>query len=175
MKEFEFFLAQLPIAQYVFFKTDELTFSDRVRKICEEECPRYAKSWACPPGVGSVEACKAKCLSYPEGLMLLTLTEVDDISDMEQTLATRAPHEKLTHQVAEKMRALGFEVYGLSTESCALCQRCTYPHAPCKRIAQMFPCVESHGILATALLERYNIDYLYGNQVVTWVSLLLYR
>ena len=43
-------LTQLPIVEYLFFETEELTFSPRVRYICETECPRYGKSWACAPG-----------------------------------------------------------------------------------------------------------------------------
>ena len=47
-------LAELPVAQYVFFPTRELEFSERIRTVCRQECPRYGKSWACPPAVGSV-------------------------------------------------------------------------------------------------------------------------
>lgn len=39
----------------------------------------------------------------------------------------------------------------------------------------MFPCVESHGILVTALAERYGVEFQAGNNLVTWFSLLLYR
>ena len=42
-------LSALPLYQYAFIKTDELTFSPRVRYICKTECPMYGKSWACPP------------------------------------------------------------------------------------------------------------------------------
>ena len=41
-------LAQLPILQYEFISTSELTFSKRVRRVCEAECPMYGRSWACP-------------------------------------------------------------------------------------------------------------------------------
>ncbi len=168
-------LAELPVAQYEFFRTEELTFSERIRTVCEQECPRYGKTWACPPGVGSVEECRQKCLSYPNGLLISTLTEVRDISDLEETLATRAPHEAITRQVAKLLRDEGVEVFGLSTESCAICEHCTYPNAPCRHADKMFPCVESHGIIVTELAERYGVEYQYGNQVVTWFSLLLYR
>ena len=33
-------LAELPIAQYAFFATEELEFSARIRTVCETECPR---------------------------------------------------------------------------------------------------------------------------------------
>ncbi len=172
---FEAALAELPVAQYIFFPTKELEFSDRVRTVCRQECPRYGKSWACPPAVGTVEECRARCLSYPEGLLFSTLTEVQDISDMEQTLATRPAHEAVTHKVAGLLRAQGVEVYGLSSESCAICPQCSYPDAPCRHPDKMFPCVESHGIVVTALAEKYGIEYQYGNNVVTWFSLLLFR
>ena len=89
-------LAELPLAEYVWFETAELEFSERIRTVCRENCPRYNKTWACPPAVGSVEACRARCLSYPQGLLITSLTEVADIADTEAALATRGPHEELT-------------------------------------------------------------------------------
>ena len=55
-------LAVLPLYSYHFFNPSELDFSDRIRWICQHECPMYDKSWACPPAVGEVGECKAKCL-----------------------------------------------------------------------------------------------------------------
>ena len=83
-------LAELPILQYEFIRTEELTFSERVRAVCEAECPMYGKSWSCPPGVGSVEACRARCQRYPRALLLTTAAEVRDTADMAETLATRS-------------------------------------------------------------------------------------
>ena len=57
-------LAELPLYGYFFIDPKELEFSDRIRWICEHECPMCGKTWACPPGVGSVTYCKAKCRSY---------------------------------------------------------------------------------------------------------------
>ena len=167
-------LVNLPLYQYAFMKSEELTFTERVRHICQTECGRYGTTWACPPAVGTVEECRAKCLSYPELLMISTVTEVSDISDMEETLATRAEHEQITFEVVELVKAQGCDVRVLSTESCAMCETCTYPHGPCRHPDRMFPCVESQGILVTALCEKYGMEFFNGN-IVTWVSLILYR
>ena len=51
-------LADLPIAQFEFFSTEELEFSPRIRQVCQQECPRYGQTWACPPAVGTVEECR---------------------------------------------------------------------------------------------------------------------
>lgn len=168
-------LRELPIVQYEFFETRNLTFTQRVREVCRLECPMYGKSWACPPAVGTVEECRERCLEYPQGLLIVTMAEVPDIADLEATLATRGPHEEVTRQVHAAMREQGAEVYVLSTEACAICPECAYPGAPCRHPELMYPCVESHGILVTELAEGFGIGFQAGGNIVTWFSLLLYR
>jgi len=169
-------LSQLPLYTYHFITPDQLEFSDRIRWICEHECPMYGESWACPPGVGSVETCSALCNSYKNCLVISTITEVDDISDIAQTLATRPDHEAITNQVRDLMRAQGTDPYILSTEACALCDRCAYLDGePCRFPEKMHPCVESHGINILSLLDEWGIAFQYGENVVTWFSLLFYN
>lgn len=167
-------LCQLPISQYAWVEPREIEFSERIRYICEHECTMYGTSWACPPAVGSVAQCRQKVLSYPAGLVITTLTEVDDISDLQATLATRKPHEAITRQVRDILRQFSADVFVLSTEACAECAHCAYPDAPCRHPERMFPCVESFGIVATSLAERHGIEF-YNGDLVTWFSLLLYQ
>lgn len=168
-------LRELPVVQYEFFDTAELTFTPRVRMVCETDCARYGTSWACPPAVGTVEECRERCLSYPHALLITTMNEVDDIADLESTLATRAPHEEITRQVNALFHSQGVETYPLSTESCAICRECAYPHGPCRCPEKMFPCVESHGILIVGTAEKLGIEFQPGGNIVTWFSLILYR
>ena len=148
-------LCQLPISQYAWIDPQTIEFSDRIRYVCEHECPMYGTSWACPPAVGTVAACRERILSYPGALVFTTLCEVDDIADLSAALATRAPHEAVTRQVRDILRQFSPDVLTLSTESCAICEHCAYPDAPCRHPDKMFPCVESHGIVVTALAEKY--------------------
>lgn len=167
-------LSQLPLYQYAWIDTRELVFTERVRAICRAECPMYGKTWACPPAVGTVDACRARCLSYPSALLLTTVTEVNDIANIDETLATRASHEAVTRQAAALVAAQAENIMVLSTEACAICAHCSYPDAPCRHPDQMYPCVESHGILATDIAEKHGIDFFDGN-IVTWFSLIFYR
>ena len=167
-------LSALPLAQYGWLETTELEFSERIRRVCEQECPMYGKTWACPPAVGTVDECRARCLSYPHALYLTTLAEVSDIANLEETLATRAPHEAVTRQALAILRPHVKDAMALSTEACAICEHCAYPDAPCRHPELMFPCVESHGIIVTALAEKEGIEF-YGGNLVTWFSLLLFR
>ena len=55
-------LAELPLYAYYFISPEQLEFTERVRWICEHECPMYGKPWACPPGVGSGQTSRERCL-----------------------------------------------------------------------------------------------------------------
>ena len=168
-------LAELPLFGYFSIDPKELEFSDRIRWICQNECPMYNKTWACPPAVGSVESCKSKCMQYENCLMIATITEVNDITDINETLATRPEHEEITGQVQELMRAQNVDPYILSTEACTVCERCAWLDGePCRLPDKMHPCVESHGINLIPVLENNGIEFQFGSNVVTWVSLLFY-
>lgn len=168
-------LSQLPLYTYHFIAPDDLEFAQRIRYICQHDCPMYGKTWACPPGVGSVESCEKKCKAYRNCLMISTITEVADISDIEETLSTRPQHEAVADQVLQLMRSQGEDPYVLSTEACTLCERCTYLDGqPCRHPDKMHPCIESHGINILALLDDLGLSFQYGENVVTWFSLLFY-
>lgn len=168
-------LSELPLYIYDFLDPKELEFTGRIRWICEHECPMYGRSWACPPGVGSEEECKGKCLSYENCLLISTIVEVRDITDIEETLATRPDHEALTNEVRDMMRSLGVDPYILSTEACAECGRCAIlDREPCRFPDRMHPCVESHSINVVPILESRGLNFQFGANVVTWVSLLFY-
>ena len=168
-------LAELPLYIYDFFDPKALEFSSRIRWICEHECPMYGRSWACPPGVGTVECCQKKCLSFENCLLISSIVEVRDITDINETLATRPEHEELTNQVAALMKEQGVEPYILSTEACAICERCAILDGqPCRFPEKMHPCVESQGINVVPILEERGLEFQFGANVVTWISLLFF-
>ena len=169
-------LAELPLYTYFFLKPETLEFSERIRWICEHECPMYGKTWACPPGVGSVEDCTKKCLGYNNCLVVGTITETEDIGNMEQALRTRPEHEAITNRVRDMLREQKIEPYILSTEACSVCERCAILDGmPCRMPGRMHPCVESHGINLIPTLEENGLDFQYGDNVVTWYSLLFFN
>ena len=168
-------LSELPLYIYDFFDPRELEFSSRIRWICENECPMYGQSWACPPGVGTVDCCRQKCMAFDHCLLISSIVEVRDIADMAETLATRRDHEALTEQVRELMQAQGIDPFILSTEACTICDRCAILDGEaCRFPEKMHPCVESHGINVVDVLEKRGLEFQFGANVVTWISLLFY-
>lgn len=168
-------IAEFPICAYAFLRIEDIPFKEEVRYICRTECTRYGKSWSCPPAVGTVEECRRRCEPYEGGFLFTSMTEVPDLEDLEGMLSTRTDHEEITRQVRDLFQEECKEVLVLSTESCAICKRCTYPDAPCRHPDRMFPSLEGYGILVTELAERCDIPFLAEGNLVTWFSLILYR
>ena len=169
-------LSSLPLYIYVDIDPKALEFTPRVRWICENECPMYGKSWACPPGVGAVDTCAGKCLSYGKCLMIGTITEISSIANIDEALATRHGHEAITNTVRDFFREQGVEPYILSTEACAHCERCAVLDGePCRYPERMHPCLESHGINIIPTLEENGLEFIYGENIVTWYSLFFYN
>ena len=168
-------LSQLPLYFYGFIDPKGLEFSERVRYICATECPRYNKTWACPPAVGEVAECESKCKAFEKCLLIGTITEISSITNMEEALATRGDHEVITNQVRDMIRDQGVEPYVLSTEACALCDRCAWLDGkPCRYPDKMHPCVESHGINIVPTLEENGLEFQAAETYVTWYSMLFF-
>ena len=173
---FEQQLQEFPLYMYAYIDPKSIEFSPRIRHICQTECPMYGKTWACPPGVGEVDACKEKCLGYNNCLLIGTITEVEDSANIEESLATRPEHETVTNQVQELMKEQGVIPHILSTEACAICDRCAYLDGlPCRLPEKMHPCIESHGINIIPTLEANGLDFYYGTNIITWYSLLFFN
>ncbi len=175
LEKLELGLSQLPLYYYSFLDPKTLEFSQRIRYICQTECPMYNTTWACPPAVGEVEICRQKCLGYQNCLMIGTVVEVSDIANIDETLATRPAHEEITNEVRELFRQQGIEPYILSTEACAACENCAWKEGlPCRFPERMHPCIESHGINLIPTLEENGLVFQYGENIVTWFSLLFF-
>ena len=168
-------LAEFPLFGYGYLPVSEVTFSDRVRYICETECPQYGRSWSCPPAVGTVEECRARVNRYEEAFVFASLSEVESMDNLNLMLESRKGHEEITRQITKLFREAGCEMLTLSTESCIQCKQCTYPDAPCRRPEVQYPCVESYGIMVTELSEQIGIPYMQEYGVLTWYSVIVLR
>ncbi len=167
-------LAEYPIFEYAFLEPAKLNFHKAVRTICKNECPQYGKSWSCPPGVGTLEECKARCTSYDTALIFSTISEVDDILNLEEALATRQEHIEIVDQIKKNVFNNDQEILILTAESCTMCEECTYPNEPCRHLDRMYPCVESHTISVTEICEDHNLSFLNGYNVITWFGMVFF-
>ena len=135
----ENYITQFPIYQYTFLSIDDIEFNDKVRTICKRECPRYGKSWSCPPAVGTVDKCRERCQQYTHALLFSSVAEVPDYSNMDALLATKQEHEEITAKIEAFLKQDAWRCYTLSTDSCSICEKCTYPKKSCNHPDLMHP------------------------------------
>ena len=172
-EEWEEGLRPLPLCQYEFLPAGPVPFSEKVREICRRECPRYGKSWSCPPAVGTVEECQARARAFRHALVFTTVSEVADSEDFSQLLATRREHETVVWQVKALAEQLCGTCRVLSSESCDLCPQCADPEA-CRHPDRMLPCIESYGIVVPLLAEQCGLAFSWGAGTVTWFGLVFF-
>lgn len=171
--EIERAITKYPIFEYAFFNTSELIFYPNVRTICEMECPQYGKSWSCPPAVGTIDECRERCTKYKNAFIFSTISEVKDITDMDESLSTRWEHIQIVDDI-HKSIFKNQDVLILTAESCAICDKCSYPNESCRHPERMYPCIESQTIMVTEICENNNMSFINGYNTITWFCLILY-
>ena len=86
--------------------TKELVFVPEYRTFCEENlCGCYNVNPACPPKSGTAEEMKQRALQYEKTLVLQTMQE--DMHDSAQYKKDKLLQNKMTEELAEKMKAEG--------------------------------------------------------------------
>lgn len=157
------------VHQQAVIPVERIKFSDEVRHLCEVNyCGSYGKTWACPPGVGSVEECREKCMAFKQVHVFTTWHLLEDSLDLDGMQAGKEAHEKVCAKV-RKIFTESFErVLVLTSEGCGNCDVCTYPEAPCRFPERMCPSVESYGIFVNEEAAEAGINYINGANTVTY-------
>ena len=168
-------LGEYPITDYKFFTADMLTFSDNIRYICQNECQMYNKSYSCPTAVGTRSECEEKCLRYKNGFIFSTVSMVNDVANLEETLSTKPEHERITREIKAMFEEEFGECLALSADACSICEECAYPDKPCRHPDIMLPCIESHTIVVTDIVEKLGMEFFLGAGMVTWFSIILFN
>ena len=159
--------------QWAIIDARYLPFCDWVVSACKANyCGKYATTWTCPPGVGTLDELKAKALAFERALVFSTKHEIEDSFDIEGMGEGRERHERLTDEVVEFFAPNN--IRALSAEGCGLCAKCTYPGAPCRYPNKARSSVEANGISVVDLAKICSINYHNGANTVTYFSVILF-
>lgn len=164
------------IHELAIIPTRSLIFSDGVRQLCESNsCGLYGKTWACPPGVGTMQECKDKICSYEYLFVYTTKHLLEDSYDWEGMQDGKTVHRKVARDVYNFVKENHpEEMLFLGAEGCSICQKCTFPDAPCRFPDKMSPSIESYGVEVNRLAETAGIHYINGVNTVTYFSCLCF-
>ena len=167
---------RIGIREYGVISVQQIPFSDEVRHLCEgNACRCYGTSWACPPAVGTVEECRARCSAYTQMLVFSACYPLEDSFDFEHMHAGLLEFKSVCDRLFDLACTAIPEFLLLSNESCFRCRHCTYPHAPCRHPDRLFPSLEGYGILVSKLASEAGIHYINGENTVSFFGGLLFH
>ncbi len=153
----------------------QIPFSEEVRKMCEvNRCGKYGTCWTCPPAVGPWDVLRDKYRAYREAFVFTTCHELEDSFDIEGMQEAAEAHKRLDALIAESLSAYAGQYAHLSAGGCTVCEKCTYPDAPCRFPEKTRQSMEACGIDVVTLSREVGIKYINGADTVTYFSMLLF-
>lgn len=156
-------------------KTSDITFYPEVRRICEgNSCGGYNKTWACPPAVGTLDACKERVKSYENMFLFSQKFQLEDSFDFEGMHHGMISFKTTVDPFADNAKTLIPNALILSNEGCNRCKECTYPDAPCRFPDKLYPSIEGFGFIVSELATKAGIKYNNGPNTVTFFGAVLY-
>jgi len=154
--------------------TKEIVFSESVVKACESNyCGRYNSNWTCPPAVGKLDELKKKYSSYQYAYVFTTKHNIEDCFDIEGMFIAKKKHEKVEDEILPFIAGNDYEMLGAG--GCSICEKCTYPNSPCRFPLRARPSIEACGIDAVDLAKKCKINYINGENTVTYFSVIFFN
>ena len=174
IENIESFIKKFPIYQYVFIKPDDIEHTEKVRQLCKRTCVQYGLSWSCPPAVGKIDKCRENCLEYSDLLVFSTLAEIKNDNEA-ATAEAQKENDKLTDIIRAEMEKQNYATYVVTSGRCQKCSKCTFPRNFCRYPDNMYPCVESQGIMISDFAEKYGMDYYMGSRLCLMFSFVYFK
>ncbi|MCL1804568.1 MAG: DUF2284 domain-containing protein [Clostridiales bacterium] len=163
------------VYEYGIVDSRDVEYRTDVRAMCEEDkCHRYAKSWACPPAIGTVDECRDRAWSYDKMLVFSRKFDLEDSYDFEGIREAMKGFKGLAEKLDEELRSVFKEYLILSNEGCGKCESCTYPDAPCRFPDKVHGSIEGYGILVSDLAKLAGVKYYNGKDTVTFFGAVLF-
>jgi len=149
----------------------KIRFYEEVRGMCmSNTCGGYGKTWACPPAVGTVAECRARCEAYEDMVLFSAVFHLEDSFDFEGMVQGMKTFKKMTEALDTYISAPHLT---LSNEGCGICGTCTYPDAPCRFPERMHHALEGYGILVSEAAKAAGIRCINGADTVTYFGAVL--
>lgn len=162
--------------QWGVLPTQQIEFSQEVRKMCEQNtCRQYGKTWCCPPAVGTVEECRERVCQYQWALVFSVKYQLEDSFDYEGMTEGMKAFKTAARKFSSLIKDCLSDYLILSNEGCDLCPSCTYPDAPCRFPQLSHGSLEAYGIFVTPLAKAANVVYNNGPCTVTYFGALFFN
>ncbi|MBQ1515856.1 MAG: hypothetical protein IIZ51_08410 [Lachnospiraceae bacterium] len=157
-------------------RQEDIVYYQKVRDLCSPgACRYYGRTWSCPPAVGSLEECRKKVERYDKMLLISAPFMLADMMDFSEIDHTTRDFQLITLNLKRRLGSLVNDFYLLGNETCSLCEKCTWPEAPCRHPEDFRPSIEGFGFLIKELAEIAGIPYTNGRMTSTNFGAVFYN
>ena len=151
-----------------------LEVKQEVRDMCATNtCGKYGSNWACPPGCGDLDECRAKVAPFKWGIIVQTTGQMEDSFDFETVAEIAEEHDTNFLKILDPMREAFPGMLALGAGTCTRCKECTYPDAPCRFPDRMVSSMEAFGLVVLEVCKANNLQYYYGSDHMAYTSCFL--
>ena len=171
-------LLQLGANKAAVVNVSDITFDRRFREQCvSNACGCYGKNYMCPPDVGDIDALIARAQSYDKALVYQYVGELEDSFDIEGMMEAGKVMHRLTQQLRQVTKGSAFQdALHLGGGACRLCRICAkLEGVPCRHPDEAVSSLEVHGIAVSELAKLANMNYINGQNTVTYFGAMLYK
>ena len=155
--------------------TTTISLKQEVRDMCKNGCQQYARRWSCPPGCGSLNELREMICHYKKGILVQTVTELEDEFDWDGMIKAQNRHQEHFHLFLEKLCAFNPEFLPLGTGCCMICKTCSYPEAPCRFPQKRISSMEACGMVASEVCRQNHLKYYHGPNTIAYVACVLVK
>ena len=141
--------------------TAQIVFDPSFRPYCEENlCGQYGANYSCPPDCGSPEEMKQRILAHKKALVLQTIWQVADYSDVPAIKHAKKSHNAAEIRMVKKLREAGHDGLIVGASGCTLCTPCAQTQGlPCKFPDLKYSCMSAYCIFVKKLADICEMEY----------------
>jgi predicted metal-binding protein len=100
---------------------------------------------------------------------------MEDEFDYETIQTAGAKHKENFTVLVEKLRTRYPDMLPMGAGTCTICEKCTYPDAPCRFPDRSISSMEAYGLWVSKVCELSGVPYNYGKLTLTYTSCYLLK
>ena len=156
--------------------TEDIVFDFSFRPYCEENlCGQYGANYSCPPDCGSPEAMKQRVLAHKKVLVLQTIWEISDYSNMDLIKPAKAAHNAAEIRLVKRLRADGRDGFIVGASGCALCSPCKQVLGqPCAFPEYQYSCMSAYCVFVKKLADKCGMEYGCGDGLLAFFGMYVF-
>ena len=155
----------------------DIQFKREFRAACEQNrCGKYGKCWTCPPDVGDIDEMISRAGKYEHALVFQSIGRLEDSFDVEGMERAAQRHNLITQTLAAELDSMLGDSLKLGAGACRVCERCArVDEEPCRNPDKATVSLEAYGIAVSELAKASGMNYMNGQNTVTFFGGFLFR